>query len=105
MQSQSRTPKSMRTSDRSLESLAWGEVRKLQVRRESKRRREFRGPTFPSGHKAARRCNRFVAIPGRAALRALEDRPSDQRRLIQLGKLWRTPEQVRSFVDRNKTCT
>src|ERR1700724_1802817 len=105
MRSPSRTPKSMRTLDRSLESAAWGEVRKLRVRRESKRRREFRGPTFPSGHKAAHRCNRFVAIPGHAALRALEDRPSDQRRLIRSDKLWRTPERLRFFADRNKRRT
>src|SRR6266567_902672 len=104
MQSPSRMLKSTRTSSESLESAVSAEVHTLQVRQESKRKRECRGRKFPSDRKVARRGNRFVVIAVRVSLRARGDHPTDRRRSIQSGKLSRTPARARSFVDRNRKC-
>src|SRR5882724_11271297 len=105
MRWRSRTPKSTRISDKSLESAALVEARRLRVHRESKRTRECRARKFPSDRKVARHCNHFLAIAARAPLRARGDLPIDRTRSILSDKLWRMPERVRSFVDRSKTCT
>src|SRR4029453_10527871 len=105
MRSRSRRPKSTLTSDKWLEPAAWGEVRKLLARRESKRTRECRVRKFPSDHKAARQCNRFVAIVVRAPLHVRVNRRVGQTGSIRLDKLWRRPGRAHSFVDRNKMCT
>src|SRR6478672_7238429 len=105
MQWRSRTPKSTRTLDKSLESAVSVEVRRLPVHRESKRTRVFRAPKFPLDRKVVRRCNRFVAVAARAPLHARANHPVGQTRLIQLDKLLHTRVRVRSFVDRNKMCT
>src|SRR4029077_8726188 len=99
MRLRSRRPRSTPISDRWLESVAWAEVRRLRVRRESKRKREGRARKFRSDRKVARRRTRFVLIAVRVALRARGDHPIGQTQLIRLDKLWRRPERVRSFVD------
>src|SRR5438105_7908154 len=104
MQWRSRTPKSTRISNRSLESAALVEARRLLVRRESRRMREYRARKSRSDRKVVRRCNHFVVIAARAPLHAREDHRDGQTRLIRSDKLWRRPERVRSFVDRNKMC-
>src|SRR4029077_5947004 len=105
MQWRSRTPKSTRTLDKSLESAVSVEVRRLPVRRESKKMRECRARMFPLDRKVVRHCNRFVAIAVRAPLHARANHRVDQTRSIQLDKLLHTRVRVRSFVDRNKMCT
>src|SRR5205814_8224499 len=105
MRSRSRRPISTLTSDKWSEPAAWVEVRRLPVRRELKRTRESRGRTSPLDHKVVRRCSHFVAISERVPLPAREDHRAGQTRLIRSDKLWRTPEQAGSFVDRNKMCT
>src|SRR5437660_12387478 len=105
MQLPSRMPKSRPTSGKTLESAASVEVRRLLVRLESKRTRECRAQTSPLDRKVVRRCNRFVAIVARVPLHARVNRRVGQTRSIQLDKLLHTPVRVRSFVDRNKTCT
>src|SRR5947207_7296971 len=105
MRSPSRMLKSTRTSSESLESAVSAEVHTLQVRQESKRKREFRRRKFPSDHKVARRCNHFVVIAARAPYLARANHRGGQTRSIRLDKLWRRRERVRSFADRNKRCT
>src|SRR5439155_7285788 len=105
MRWRSRRPKSTRTSDKWLEPAAWAEVRRPLVRRESKRTRECRARMFPSDRKAARHCSHFVVAVAHAPLRARVNHRVGQTQWIRLDKLWRKPERVRSFVDRNKTCT
>src|SRR5437899_4500312 len=105
MQLRSRMRKPMPTLGKSLESAASVEVRRLPVHRESKRTRECRAQMFLSDRKVARRCNRFAAIAARAPLHARANHRVGQTRSIRLDKLLRKPGRVRSFVDRNKTCT
>src|SRR3989442_11407240 len=104
MQSRSRRPKSMLTSDKWLGSAVSVEVHRPLVRQESKRTREYRARMFPSDRKVARHCNRFVVIVARALLRVREDHPGGQTRSIRSGTLWRRQERARSFADRNKMC-
>src|ERR1700704_6145661 len=104
MRSRSRTPRSTPISNRSLESAASAEVRRLRVHRGLKRMRECRARKFLSDRKVARHCNHFVVIAERAPLHAHEDHLAGQTQSIRSGKLWRRPERARSFVDRNKTC-
>src|ERR1700731_146449 len=99
MQSQSRTPKSMRISDKWLGPAASAEVRRLLALPESKRMHECRAPKSPSDRKVARRCNHSVVIAARGPLRARGDHPIGRTRLTQSGKPWHTPERVRSFAD------
>src|SRR4029453_3065057 len=105
MRSRSRRPKSTLTSDKWLEPAAWVEVRKLLVRRESKRTRECPARKFLSDHKAARRCNRFVAIVAPAPLHVRVNCRVGQTRSIRLDKLLRRPGRAPSFFYRNKMCT
>src|SRR6266496_6810250 len=105
MRSPSRTPKSMPTLGKSLESAASVEVRRLPVHLELERTRECPAQKFPLDRKVARQCNHFVVIAARAPLRVREDHRAGQTRSIRSDKLLRRPERVRSFVDRNKTCT
>src|SRR5438128_9400125 len=105
MRLQSRTPKSTLTSGKWLESAVSAAVRTLPARQESKKTRECRAQTSPLDRKVVRRCNRFVAIVARVPLHARVNRRVGQTRSIQLDKLLHTPVRVRSFVDRNKTCT
>src|SRR5882757_9237093 len=101
MQWRSRTPKSTPTSDKSLESAVSVEVRRLLVRRESKKTHEYRARMFPLDRKVVHRCNRFAAIAARAPLRVRANHRVDQTRSIRLDKLLHTRVRVRSFVDRN----
>src|SRR6476661_2121003 len=105
MQWRSRTLKSTRTLDKSLESAVSVEVRRLPVRRESKKTHECRARMFPLDRKVVRRCNRFVASAARAPLHARANHRVGQTRSIRLDKLLHTRVRVRSFVDRNKMCT
>src|SRR6266480_1744740 len=101
----SRMLKYTRTLSESLESAVSAEVHTLQVRQESKRKRECRGRKFPSDRKVARRGNRFVVIALRVSLRARADHPTGRTRSIQSGKLLHMPARARSFVGRNRKCT
>src|SRR5213596_25395 len=103
MQWRSRTPKSTRTSGKSLESAVSVEARRLPVRRESKKTRECRVQMFPLDRKVVRRCNRFVVIAARAPLHARANHRVGQTQSTRLDKPLRRPERVRSFVDRNRT--
>src|SRR2546423_1765030 len=105
MRSRSRTRRSTPTLGKSLESAASAEVHTPQVHQELKRTRECRERRSLWDRKVARRCSHSVAAVERVLLHAREDHPIDRRQLIRSGKLWRTRERVRSFVDRNKTCT
>src|SRR6266496_3887709 len=105
MRSPSRMLKSTRTSSESLESAVSAEVHTLQVRQESKRKRECRGRKFPSDRKVARRGNRFVVIAVRVSLRARANHLIGRRQLIQSGKLLHMPARARPFVGRNRKCT
>src|SRR6266576_7072973 len=97
-------PKSMPTLGKSLESAASVEVRRLPVHLELERTRECRARMFPVDRKVVRRCNRFVAIAARAPRHARVNHQAGQKLLILSDKLLRMPEQVRSSVDRNRTC-
>src|SRR5947207_14826777 len=105
MQLRSRMPKSTRTSGKSLESAVSAEVHRLPVRRESKRTRECRARTSVSDHRVARHCNRLLVIAARVSLPVRGDHPICRTRWIRSDKPWHKPEQVRSFVDRNKKYT
>src|SRR5438128_10492321 len=100
MRSPSRMLKSTRTSSESLEPAVSAEVHTLQVRQESKRKRECRGRKRPAGRKVARRGNRVVVIAVRVSLRARGDHPTRQRRSIQSGKHMRTAARVRLYGER-----
>src|ERR1700694_2180432 len=102
MRSPSRTLRSTPISNRSLGSAASVGGRTLLVHRGLKKTRECRGRKFPSDRKVARRYNHFVAVAARAWLQAHEDHLIGRTRLIRSGRLLRTPEQVRSFGDRNR---
>src|SRR6266487_506613 len=97
MRSPSRTPKSMPTLGKSLESAASVEVRRLPVHLELERTRECPAKKFPSDRKVARHCNHFVVIAARAPLHARANRRVDQRRSILSDKPLHTRERVRSF--------
>src|SRR2546423_4717752 len=105
MRSPLRTRMSTPTSSKLLESAASVEVRRLRVRQELKRTREYHGRKFQSDRKVARRCNRFVLVVASALLPARANHPIGRIRLILSDKLSRKRGRVRSFVDRNKTCT
>src|SRR5260370_40224091 len=90
MQWRSRTPKSTRISNRSLESVALVEARRLRVHRESKRTGECRARKFPSDRKVVGRCTRFAAIAARAPLHVRVNRRVAQTRSIQVANLLHT---------------
>src|SRR5260370_39698557 len=104
MRLRSRTPKSMPTLGKSLESAASVEVRRLRVHLELERTRECRAPKFPSDRKVVRPRNRFFVIAARVPKHVRANHRVGRTRSILSGKLWRRLERVRSFVDRNKTC-
>src|SRR6478672_9508680 len=104
MRSPSRTPKSTRISNRSLESAALAEDRTLRARRESGKTRECRAQTFRWDRKVARRRNRVLAVAADVASRARANHRAARIRSIQSDKLWRTPAEGHSFGDHNKTC-
>src|SRR6266567_7482430 len=105
MRLRSRMPKSMPTLGKSLESAASVEVRRLPVHLELERTRECPAQKFPSDRKAARHCSHFVAVVAHAPLHVRVNYRAGRTRSILSDKLWRMPERVRSFVDRNKMCT
>src|SRR5260370_28794652 len=104
MRLRSRMPKSMPTLGKSLESAASVEVRRLPVHLELERTRECPAPMFPSDRKAARHCSHFVVVVARAPLHVHVNHRVGRTQSIRSDKLLHTPERVRSFVDRNKTC-
>src|SRR6266705_893503 len=98
-----RMPPSTPISNRLSEPAVLAGVRTPEVRRGSKTMRECRAHSFPGDHISASRHNRFPASASRVAKRVRVHRRADRTRLILWDKLLHTPEQARSFVDRNKT--
>src|SRR2546423_7579861 len=105
MRLRSRMPQSRPILGKSLESAVSAEGHRLAARLELERTHVSHARKSPLGCKAARRCNRLVAIAAHALLRARANHPIGQIRSIRLDKPLRRPERVRSFVDHNKMCT
>src|SRR5437899_4743300 len=105
MRLRSQMPRSMPTSDKLLESAASVEVRTLPVHLESKKTHVSHAPMFALDRKVVRHCNQFVVAAAHAPPHVRANHRVGQTRSIRSGKLWRRPERVRFFVDRNKMCT